>query len=78
MTIYHVHAGVNLVIVHEKQATDNLTHLLVKQNEFFKKMSLIGSGTFSFEISGDISLRCSENQYHLTQSYHPANILPTI
>ena len=28
--IYHMHAGMNLLIVHEKQITDNLTHLLVK------------------------------------------------
>ena len=38
VTIYHVHTGMNLVIVREKQTTDNITHLLVKQNEnFFKK-----------------------------------------
>ena len=38
MTIYHVHTGMNLVIIHEKQTTYNITHLLVKQNEnIFKK-----------------------------------------
>ena len=35
VTIYHVHTEMNLVIVREKQTTDNLTHLLVKQNENF-------------------------------------------
>ena len=37
MTIYHVHTGINLVIIHEKQRTNNITHLLVKQNENLKK-----------------------------------------
>ena len=37
VTIYHVHTGMNLVIVCEKQTTDNITHLLVKQNENFLK-----------------------------------------
>ena len=37
VTIYHVHAGMNLEIVREKQTTDNITDLLVKQNENFLK-----------------------------------------
>ena len=73
-----MHAGMNFLIMHEKQ-TESFTHLLVKENEnFFKKMILIGSGTFCFEIPDDISLQCSENQYHLTESYCLANIWPSI
>ena len=30
VAIYHMHGGMNLLIVHEKQMTENLTHLLVK------------------------------------------------
>ena len=41
-------------------------------------MTLINSGTFCFEIPNDISLQFSENQYHLTESYRLANILPSI
>ena len=37
VAIYHMHAGINLLIVHEKQMTEDLTHLLVKQNEIFLK-----------------------------------------
>ena len=40
-------------------------------------MHFIGSGTFSFEILNDISLQCSENQYHLTVAYRQANISPS-
>ena len=72
-----MHPGMNFLSVHEKQ-TENFTHFLVKQNEnFFKKMILIGNGTFCFEIPGDISLQCSEHQYHLTKSYCLANISPS-
>ena len=38
VAIYHMHAGMNLfMIVHEKQITENLAHLLVNKNEIFKK-----------------------------------------
>ena len=38
VTIYHVHTGMNLVIACEKQTANNISHLLVKQNEnFFEK-----------------------------------------
>ena len=37
VTIYHVHTGMNLVIACEKQTTNNINHLLVKQNENFLK-----------------------------------------
>ena len=30
VAIYHMHVGMNLLIIHEKQITENLTHLLVK------------------------------------------------
>ena len=30
VAIYHMHGGMNLLIVHEKRMTENLTHLLVK------------------------------------------------
>ena len=31
VAIYHMDAGINLLTVHEKQMTEDLTHLLVKQ-----------------------------------------------
>ena len=37
VAIYHMHAGMNLfMIVHEKQITENLAHLLVNKNEIYK------------------------------------------
>ena len=42
VAIYHMHAGMNLfMIVHEKQITENLAHLLVNKNEIFKKKKWI-------------------------------------
>ena len=50
-----------------------------EQNDnFFKKMNLTGSSTFCFEITGDILLQCSQNQYHLTELYCLSNISPSV
>ena len=63
----------------KKIITENLTQLLVKQNEnFFQKVNLIDSRTFSFEIPNGISLQCSENKYHFTESNRLANTSSSI
>ena len=41
-------------------------------------MNLIGSSTFCFEITGDILLQRSQNQYHITELYCLSNISPSI
>ena len=50
VTIYHVHTEMNLVIVCEKQTTDNI-HLLVKQNEnFFEKWIWLVVALFTLRL----------------------------
>ena len=49
-----------------------------QKDNFILTMNLIGSGTFGFEIAGDVLLLCSKIEYYLTELYCLSNISPSI